>query len=219
MSIISTVFLPEGIAMAADSRLTGLTTHKDGTKDRRILSDNSQKLFLIKNNTIGISCCGDARIAGKSVGDFIRSFEIDEVKEEDTIKDIVEKLVKYTMKSHGKGVIYHVCGYYKDEQYVYNIKDDEIIRPNLNNNKIVAGASWDGESNILMNLIGLENGMKIDWQFMQLKDGIDFAEFMVDMTIKTQRFGIALATCGGPIDILVITRDYTKFIKHKILNP
>ncbi|MGL4570595.1 MAG: hypothetical protein ACRCVJ_05990 [Clostridium sp.] len=219
MSIIATVFLPEGIAMAADSRLTGMTTHADGTKDRRTLSDNSQKLFLIKNNSIGISCCGDARIGGKSVGDFIRSFEIDEVTENDNIKDIVRKLVDYTMDKHGKGVIYHVCGYYKDEQYVYNIKDDEIIRPNLNKDNIVAGASWDGESNILMSLIASDNGMKIDWQFMQLKDGIDFAEFMVDLTIKTQRFGTGLATCGGPIDILVITKDYSKFIKHKILNP
>ncbi|MEG1001867.1 hypothetical protein [Clostridium sp.] len=219
MSIIATVFLPEGIAMAADSRLTGMTTHADGTKDRRTLSDNSQKLFLIKNNSIGISCCGDARIAGKSVGDFIRSFEIDKVTENDNIKDIVRKLVDYTMDKHGKGVIYHVCGYYKDEQYVYNIKDDEIIRPNLNKDNIVAGASWDGESNILMSLIASDNGMKIDWQFMQLKDGIDFSEFMVDLTIKTQRFGTGLATCGGPIDILVITKDYSKFIKHKILNP
>ena len=116
MSIIATVFIPEGIAMAADSRLTGLTVHPDGTRDRRILSDNSQKLFLIKNNTIGISCCGDAVIGGKSVGDFIRSFEIDEIKEEDNIKDVVYKLVKYTQEKHGNGVTYHVCGYDNDEQ-------------------------------------------------------------------------------------------------------
>lgn len=34
MSIIATVYLPEGIAMAADSRLTGTTTHADGTRER-----------------------------------------------------------------------------------------------------------------------------------------------------------------------------------------
>ncbi|MCS4570226.1 hypothetical protein FZ989_06590 [Clostridium perfringens] len=74
MSIITTVYIPEGIVI--DSRLTGTTTYPDGTKDRHTLSDNSQKLFLIKkNNSIGISCCGDAKIAGKSVGDFIREFE------------------------------------------------------------------------------------------------------------------------------------------------
>ena len=205
--------------MAADSRLTGTVNRPDGTKDRLTLSDNSQKLFLIKNNTIGISCCGDAKIAGKSVGDFIRTFEIDEVKEQDNIRDIVVKLVNYTKEKHGNGVIYHVCGYYKDEQYVYNTKNDEIIRPNLNNCEIVSGAAWDGETDTLVSLMGASNPMKIDWKFMQLKDGIDFAEFMVDLTIKSQRFSLGLATCGGAIDILVITKDYAKFIKHKILHP
>ncbi|MCR6516219.1 MAG: hypothetical protein ACRDCB_04155 [Clostridium sp.] len=221
MSIIATVFLPEGIAMAADSRLTGLTTHEDGTKDRRTLSDNSQKLFLIKDGTIGVSCCGDAKIGGKSVGDFIRSFEIDLVKEEDNITDITYKLRDYTKEKHGKGVIYHLCGYHNDLQYVYSITSDlEIIRPNLNKeNNIVAGASFDGETDILMGLMTYNKGMNIDWQFMQLKDGIDFAEFMVDLTIKTQRFSKGLATCGGAIDQLVITKDYAKFIKHKILHP
>lgn len=219
MSIIATVFLPEGIAMAADSRLTGITEHEDGTRDRRILSDNSQKLFLIKKNTIGISCCGDATIGGKSVGDFIRSFEIDEVTEEDNIKDVVRKLVNYTQEKHGNGVTYHVCGYYEDEQYVYNIKNNEVIRPNLNNNTIVAGASWDGETDALVNLMASSKSMKVDWKFMQLKDGMDFAEFMVDLTIKAQRFNVGIATCGGAIDLLVITKDYAKFIKHKILHP
>ncbi|MGL5353523.1 MAG: hypothetical protein ACRDA5_09390 [Clostridium sp.] len=219
MSIIATVFLPEGIVMAADSRLTGLTVQEDGTRDRRTLSDNSQKLFLIKNSTIGISCCGDAAIGGKSVGDFIRSFEIDEVKDEDNIKDIVEKLAHYTHEKHGNGVIYHVCGYYNDEQHVYNINNKEIIRPNLNKECITSGASWDGETDALVNLMASSKGMKIDWKFMQLKDGIDFAEFMIDLTIKTQRFSKGLATCGGAIDLLVITKDYSKYIKHKILNP
>ena len=52
MSIIATVYLPEGIAMATDSRLTGVTNYPNGNVDRHTLSDNSQKLFLIKNNSI-----------------------------------------------------------------------------------------------------------------------------------------------------------------------
>ncbi|MGL5416322.1 MAG: hypothetical protein ACRDAU_11730 [Clostridium sp.] len=217
MSIITTVFLPEGIAMAADSRLTGVTKHADGTQDRRTLSDNSQKLFLIKDNSIGIACCGDAIIGGKSVGDFIRSFEIEMVKDEDNITDIVRELAEYTKEKHGVGVIYHVCGYHEDIQYVYNIVNNEIIRPNINKDNVVSGASFDGETDILMSIMTNKNA-KIDWKFMQLKDGIDFAEFMVDLTIKTQRFTQSLATCGGFIDVLVITKDYAKFIKHKILQ-
>ena len=58
MSIISTVYIPEGIAMAADSRLTGTTRYPDGRIESYTLSDNSQKIFLLKDKNIGISNMG-----------------------------------------------------------------------------------------------------------------------------------------------------------------
>ncbi|WP_195990152.1 hypothetical protein [Clostridium sp. D53t1_180928_C8] len=63
-----------------------------------------------------------------------------------------------------------------------------------------------------------EPRMQFNFDFMQLKDGVDLAEFIVDVTIKYQRFDMRLATCGGSIDSLIITKDYSKFIKHKVLN-
>ncbi|AGK97694.1 hypothetical protein [Clostridium pasteurianum] len=221
MSIVATVFIPEGIIMSADSRLTGTTKHNDsGIIDRHTLSDNSQKIFLIKDNLIGISCCGNATISGKSVGDFIRSFEIEKVEKQDDVCSIAIKLKDYTMSNHGDGVIYHVCGYLNDVQYIYVIINKEITRINIDSNeKTVWAATWHGEQDILQKLLLGDNHLQFDWNFMQLKDGIDLAEFMVDLTCKTQRFTSGLATCGGAIDILVITKDYTKWIKHKVLNP
>ncbi|MDH5085882.1 hypothetical protein [Clostridium perfringens] len=219
MSIITTVYIPEGIVMAADSRLTGTTTYPDGTKDRHTLSDNSQKLFLIKNNSIGISCCGDAKIAGKSVGDFIREFEIKLVKESDTVIDITPKLKDYTIKEHGEGVIYHVAGFINDVQHVYQIQNNEIVRKNINNNVVVTGVSWNGELEAISRLLAAQPNISVDFDFMQLKDGVDFAEFLIDMTIKYLRFRTGIATCGGPIDILLITKDEARWIKHKILKP
>ena len=52
MSIIVSVYLKEGIVMSADSRLTGITPCKDGVRDQYTVSDNGQKLFLIKNGNI-----------------------------------------------------------------------------------------------------------------------------------------------------------------------
>lgn len=220
MSIISTVYVPEGIAMAADSRMSGTTTLQDGTKYKHTLSDNSQKLFLIKNNTIGIACCGDAIIGGKFVGDFIREFEIKEIKENDTVEDIAYELNEYTKKLHGNGVIYHVSGYINDIPYVYKIVNGEVVRNNIDQNGNVRnGFTWNGDPEALRKLVLGEPPMQFNFNFMQLKDGIDLAEFLIDLTIKYQRFDMRLATCGGPIDILVITKDYAKFIKHKILNP
>lgn len=220
MSIIVTAYIPEGIVMATDSRLTGITTYQDGTKDRITLSDNCQKLFLIKNNTIGIACCGDATIGGKSVGDFIRSFEIESIENDDSITKIAEKLVIYTMEKHGEGVSYHLCGYLNDEPYVYKIDNHNISRANIGSeNQILYGASWNGEIEILSRLLLSDNPLVCNWDFIQLKDGIDLVEFLVDVTCKMQRFTSGLATCGGAIDILLITKDYSKWIKHKVLNP
>lgn len=122
---------------------------------------------------------------------------------------------------HGDGVIYHVSGYKNDEAYVYRIIDNYVERQNIDteSESILNGAIWNGQSEAIRKLIKNEPVMAIDWDFMQLRDGIDFAEFMVDITIKYQRFSSGLASCGGDIDILVITKDYSKWIKHKVLKP
>lgn len=220
MSIIATVYIPEGIIMSADSRLTGITTHGNGMMDRHTISDNCQKIFLIKDKLIGISCCGNATIGGKSFGDFIRSFEIEQVKKDDDVCSIATKLRDYTISNNGIGVIYHVCGYLNDVQYYYSINEREIIRNNIDaNGNTTWATSWSGEQGILSRLFTGENALQVDWNFMQLKDGIDLAEFMVDLTCKTQRFTCGLATCGGAIDILLITKDYAKWVKHKVVNP
>ena len=53
-----------------------------------------------------------------------------------------------------------------------------------------------------------------------LKDAIDLSRFLVDLTINYQRFeNNSIATCGGPIDTLVITKDGASFAKHKIYKP
>lgn len=223
MSIIATVYIPEGICLAAESRLTGTNTYTNGTlnmQDRIIISDNSQKLFSIKGGSIGVACCGDATIDNKSFGDFLRQFEIDEINADDNVTLIANKLKDYTMSKHGEGVVYHVAGYIDDVPYVYRIVNDIITRLNVNEQgNIIYGCAWNGETEAVTKLVLGDSHMQTNFDLMQLKDGVDLAEFLVDLTIKYQRFDIRLATCGGPIDSLVITKDYAKFIKHKILNP
>lgn len=219
MSIIATVYIKEGIVMATDSRITGTTTHADGTKDRYTLSDNAQKLFLIKNEKIGISACGDVELDGKTVADFIRVFELDVVKEEDTVKEVAEKLLQYIKGKYKDTVIFHVCGYMDDKRHVYKISNDSLVVQLDENNKESCTATWDGQRKVLQNLLTGQDGFVMNWQFMQLKDGIDFAEFMIDVTCKIHRFQEGVGTCGGPIDILLITKDYSRWIRHKVLNP
>ena len=65
MSFMCCVYLPEGIVMAADSRITNesiVSNEIDGkeyvTKTKYTLSDNGQKVFLLSKVKCGITFCG-----------------------------------------------------------------------------------------------------------------------------------------------------------------
>lgn len=218
MSIIATVYIPEGIIMAADSRITGFLQN-DKFIDRYSLSDNAQKLFLVNNGRTGIAACGDAKIANKTVANFIRLFEIEQIKEGDSTDTIASKLMYYTMSNHGEGVVYHVAGYDGESQSVYSIHNGLKDQINFKERELVYGASWDGDIVFLSNLLNGMPPMTMDWDFMYLKDGIEFAEFLIDVNCKAQRFSQGVATCGGPIDILLLTKDGSSWIRHKISKP
>ncbi len=76
--------------------------------------------------------------------------------------------------------------------------------------------SWGGEKEALNKLVNSTPVMNTNELLMPLKDGIDLAEFMVDVTIKYQRFSDCIKTCEGPIDVLVMTKDKAFWHKHKL---
>ncbi|MGI8216681.1 MULTISPECIES: hypothetical protein [Bacillus cereus group] len=218
MTILATVFVPEGIVMATDSRWTRSVTRDDGNKEIYTLTDNAQKLVTVRNSTVGISFCGDAFIDDKTISDFIRIFDISQVNDDDTVESIAYKLHDQLQKYDDVHPVFKVAGYDNDEPFVFSLAKKHFVRTNKNDSsgRLTCGANWDGdyeETNIFL------QNIKMDYWHMPLKDAIDYAEFIVELNIKQQRFSDRLATCGGPIDILVITKDYTKFLKHKVLKP
>ncbi|KZR60404.1 hypothetical protein [Pseudobacillus badius] len=82
--------------------------------------------------------------------------------------------------------------------------------------KLIYGANWNGEIEPVTKLF---QGTPFNFDLMPLKDAVDMAEFIAEIAIKYMRFSDQISTCGGPIDILVITKDYTEFYRHKILKP
>ncbi|PGL45469.1 hypothetical protein [Bacillus thuringiensis] len=216
MTIITTVYVPDGIAIAADSRLTRTIHLEDGSKELFTLSDNAQKIVLLRKGTIGVATCGSAIIEGRTVSDLLRVFDIERVQKTDTVEEVAVKLKELLLEKYSSyHVLFKVAGFHNDEAYVYSVSKDNVQRENYSENQeLIYGALWDGEPRATSNLL---QGSDIAFGVMPLKDAADFAEFIVDLTIKYCRFQDGLSTCGGPIDILVITKDYTKFIKHKIL--
>ena len=220
MSIISVVYVPEGIAMAADSRLTGYRKYEDGLTDRFTISDNTQKLFLLTKSKVGISWCGDAMINDCTIGDFIRDFEISQVEAGDSITVIAKKLQEYLIQINPlSGTSFYVAGYEKDEPFVYVVTRTILERKNADNTTLAYNFAFNGEYEAIDKLFNGPKPTILNFRMMPLKDAIDFAEFTIELVIKFQRFEDRVATCGGDIDILVITKDYARFVRHKILNP
>lgn len=220
MSIVSIVYLPEGIAIAADSRSTLSTTKtEDGTTTIKkfSVSDNAQKIVLLNKCQVGIASVGDAIIEGKTISDYIRLFEINNITNGDTAEVVADKLLEH--KSEYPKTTFYVCGYNDDIPYVFVIDTNGKSRKNIDeSNNVIYGLMWGGEPEALTKLISTEPSIKIDPQLMPLKDGIDLSEFMVDLTIKYQRFSCEMKTCGGPIDVLVLTKDDAFWYKHKLFK-
>lgn len=219
MSIISVVYIPEGIIMAADSRLTREKKYKDADGNNIIekytISDNAQKIVLLNKCNVGIASCGNAYVDGKTIADYIRLFEINDVDENDTPESVADKLL--THGTEFPGTSFYVCGYSQDVPYVFYINSTTKRRSNIDSDgNIRFNVSWGGETEALVKLINAEPIMSRNEKLMPLKDGIDFAEFMVDMTIKYQRFSDCIKTCEGPIDVLVMTKDKAFWHKHKL---
>lgn len=271
MSIMCCVYVPEGIVLAADSRLTRTKQIKSpveipqqGTYPKTViipettytLSDNTQKVLLIKKADVGVSFCGNAIINGMTVADFIRRFEIECVTEGDTTEKVALKLAKYYggMETH-----FFVIGYDNDAPFVFDIEGTKVVRKNIkqcttgvSNSKdaaddgtetlldvgipenvkakndnvenlvqptVIFSALWAGQKTAITKIVNNPPILNADWGTMPLKDAIDFAEFLVDTTIKYERFCDDIQTCGGDIDILVVTKDEAFWKQHKIFNP
>ena len=219
MSIISVVYIPEGIIMAADSRLTREKKYKDAEGNNIIekytISDNAQKIVLLNKCNVGIASCGNAYIDGKTIADYIRLFEINDIDENDTPESVADKLL--THGTEFPGTNFYVCGYSQDVPYVFYINSTTKKRSNIDSDgNIRFNVSWGGETEALVKLINADPIMSRNEKLMPLKDGIDFAEFMVDVTIKYQRFSDCIKTCEGPIDVLVMTKDKAFWHKHKL---
>ena len=208
--------------MAADSRMTGniMVKTPDGKTQQQgmfSISDNAQKVFLLSKVRVGIASCGAAVLENKTISDYLRIFEIEEVSKKDTVTDVAKKLQAYAYK-HFPHVNFFVCGYDEDEPFVYDV-GKELKRINMENGNIRYASSWSGEQYAITKLLNSQPPTPINHNLMPLKDAVDFAEFLIDVTIKLQRFETKPKTCGGDIDILVLTKDEAFWHRHKLYKP
>lgn len=175
MSLVITAYVPEGVAMASDSRqsiiIGGKTLDgKDLPQIDTVNSDNVYKTYLLSKKNkdgksifdIGISSFGQDLLGGISTASHIKRFTEEELTEEDDITTIPKKLVDFFRKSFpAADTGFHIAGYKKEGKtsvpYVYychikgNIFDQ---RRNIKPDKSLAyGATWSGQIDVLTGIL------------------------------------------------------------------
>lgn len=206
MSIICACYTQDGIVMAADSRFTAESSSKKYT-----FSDGAQKIALLSNR-IGVSWAGEGMIDDKSIVRYMREFERKNVTPSDSVENIANKLSRCYNKND---TVFLVCGYECFEQRVFKVRNGEVTQENIGAESNVI---WAGKPEAMDRLFNTEPQIIIDWKHMPLKDAIDLSEFIIDATIKYERFKAGMQTCGGDIDVLVLTIDDAFWYRHKIFK-
>lgn len=225
MSLIITLYVPEGIVIAGDSRLTLTWSEKNDKGENNYYSvngsDTNNKIFNIRNK-FGLGTFGAADISGVPIAGFINQFIEEKIAEGTEIDEIPTKLLEFFGDKYNYPNVYFYVAGHKIEngisiQHVYyiSISGKNFNRVNQENGNTFFGANWGGEIEILQRLI---QNIKIkdgaDWKetpaspipyhFLTLQDAIDFCEYGVKTTIETMRFQRRAKTVGGTIDIIVI---------------
>src|SRR3990172_7553106 len=104
MSLAVSIYVPSGIVMATDSRISGLLTRteekKDGTvtriHERIVFSDSAQKLLMFEKAGVAISTFDTAIVEKYPVEHHLKRFmELEQPEKETSIEEITRKLVGY----------------------------------------------------------------------------------------------------------------------------
>lgn len=236
MSILCAIYLLEGIVMSADSRASTKHTYENVSSNEtnieyKVESDNYQKLFLMKTKNIGISCCGDLFIEGKTISMFLNDFENTFISETDGICEVASKLHDVLLKTNSvTKPQFLICGYDKNISVLFevtindlNYQLDVFNKTYPSNGVININPVCRGEIEAYFKLFDQNDRLGYEKTgvglfTMTIKDGIDFVEYVSDLTCKYQRFQGHTPTCGGNIDILVITKNDAYWYKHKLYN-
>lgn len=175
MSLVITTYVPEGIAMASDSRqsitIGGKTPDgKELPQVDTVNSDNVYKTYLLSRKDkegkpifeVGIGSFGQDLLGGIPTASHIKKFSEEVLTDIDDVTTIPKKLVDFFRNSFSAADTgFHVAGYKKEGKtstpYVYychikgNIFDQ---RKNIKPDKSIAyGATWAGQIDVLTGIL------------------------------------------------------------------
>jgi hypothetical protein len=232
MSLVVTVYVPSGIVMAADSRMTVLRTEdreENGQKVRvqqqLVLSDGAYKVVELQKVAAGVSVYDAGVIDNQPVDSQVRRFEEAALVDGDDVRSVADKFLDYFQKRHaGVAVGFHVAGYRFEGKasvpYVlvgHTTREAAIRRVNATEgNALQYGVVRAGDVLVANRLID-EQYIPL-FAAMPLQDAVDYAIHLIRATINTLRFEPRFPTVGGAIDILAVEPDGMRWVQRKELR-
>lgn len=232
MSLVVTVYVPSGIVMAADSRMTVLRTEdreEEGQKLRvqqqLVLSDSAYKIVELRTVPVGVAVYDSGIIDNQPVESHVRRFEEEALSASDDVNAVAQKFMQYFQSNHaGVGVGFHVAGYKQEGKtrvpYVlvgHTTREPEIRRVNADD----AGATQYGVVRagdvLVANRLIDVNYLPL-FAAMPIQEAIDYAVYLIRSTIETLRFEPRHPTVGGPIDVLVVQPEGMQWVQRKELR-
>lgn len=244
MSFVVTVYIPEAIIMASDSRQSiqmedRRTGSQGGGRVDTVLSDSVYKTFLLGYQQIGINAFGESLLGKITTESHIKRFCEEDLDESDDIVTVPVKLLNYFRKRFPQAdTAFHMAGFRKEGKtsvpYVFHcqVSREEIRRVNVQEGgqEVIFGCSWGGQGDIMASLLQpgqihlpdgrVENVIKppIIWDAMSVQDAIDFSIYAVRTTMETMRFQARPKNVGGAVDVLLITPEASRWIQRKSLK-
>ncbi len=232
MSLVVSVYVPSGIVMAGDSRMTVQRSEektegetKTIVQQQLVLSDNAYKVVELRSIGVGISIYDAGIINNQPADSHVHRFEEEAVSPDDDVLSVGDKFLKYFQDNFpGIGVGYHIAGYREENKvsvpYVlvgHTIREPGLRRVNADaEGKIQYGITRAGDTLIANRLIDAQH-LPL-FPAMPLQDAVDYAVHLIRTTIDTMRFEPRFPSVGGPIDVLVVTAAGMRWVQRKELR-
>jgi len=232
MSLVVTVYVPSGIVMAADSRMSVQRSEERAEGDQKllvqqqlVLSDNAYKVVELTGSGVGISIYDAGIINNQPADSHVHRFEEEALSPEDDVLSVGEKFLEYFQRTFpGIAVGYHVAGYRQENRtsvpYVlvgHTVREPGMRRVNADDEgKVQYGITRAGDTLIANRLID-PNHLPL-FPAMPLQDAVDYAVHLIRATIDTMRFEPRFPSVGGAVDVLVVTPEGLRWVRRKELR-
>jgi hypothetical protein len=247
VSFVITVYVPEAIVLAADSRMFLGYTSGTGTQIQTPATDSNNKLFLLQkrderggqaSRPVGVTTYGDAILVGRAIESHIKQFSYQSLAVTDDVLTVKDKLLAYMRGiSTTVNLGFQVAGFRTEDGveaehvWVLDISGNASTRVNVQPGTTSPsfGANWAGEPDVMARLVNcaqVRQGTQlvsvtlfpVPFNIMTVQDAIDYALYAVRTTIDTMRFEARFKTVGGPIDCLLMTPESAEWVQHKRLQ-